>query len=88
VHVGTLVRRQLQAAPGSSCRRKPSARGREGAKINQIKTVGSLGVLLLAKRASLTPRVAPLIDQIASSPVFMGAALIHAALELTNESDK
>lgn len=60
-------------------------RGRKVAKINQIKTVGSLGVLLQAKRAGLIPCVAPLIAQITSSPVFMGAALINMALELAGE---
>ena len=37
-------------------------RGRKVAKINQIKTVGSLGVLLQAKRIGLIPRVAPLVE--------------------------
>jgi len=63
-------------------------RGRKVAKINQIKTVGSLGVLLLAKRASLIPRVAPLIEQIAASPVFMSAGLIQTVLELAGENNK
>lgn len=62
-------------------------RGRKVAKINQIKAVGSLGVLLLAKRAGLIPRVAPLIEQIAASPVFMGAELIHVVLELAGENN-
>ncbi|MEQ1667452.1 MAG: hypothetical protein ABL868_03260 [Sulfuriferula sp.] len=34
-------------------------RGRKVAKINQIKIVGSLGVLLQAKRSGLIPNVAP-----------------------------
>jgi len=34
-------------------------RGRKVAKINQIKTIGSLGVLLQAKRAGLIPKVDP-----------------------------
>lgn len=63
-------------------------RGRKVAKINQIKTVGSLGVLLLAKRAGLIPRVAPLIEQIAASPVFMSAGLIQTVLELAGENNK
>jgi len=62
-------------------------RGRKVAKINQIKTVGSLGVLLLAKRAGLIPRVAPLIEQIAASPVFMGKGLIQTVLELAGENN-
>ena len=61
-------------------------RGRKVAKINQIKTVGSLGVLLQAKRAGLIARVAPLIEKIAASPVFMGEGLIQTVLELAGES--
>lgn len=61
-------------------------RGRKVAKINQIKTVGSLGVLLQAKRIGLVPRVAPLIEQIAASPVFMSESLIQTVLEMAGES--
>jgi len=63
-------------------------RGRTVAKINQIKTIGSLGVLLQAKRAGLVPRVAPLIAQIAASPVFMSENLIQTVLELADEATK
>jgi len=62
-------------------------RGRKVAKINQIKTVGSLGVLLQAKRAGLIPQIAPLIEQITANPVFMGAGLIQTVLELAGESN-
>ena len=62
-------------------------RGRKVAKINQIKTVGSLGVLLQAKRAGLISRVAPLIEQIAASPVFMSESLIQTVLDLADESE-
>lgn len=61
-------------------------RGRKVAKINQIKTVGSLGVLLQAKRAGLISCVAPLIEQIAASPIFMSENLIQTVLELAGET--
>ncbi|MEC4747773.1 DUF3368 domain-containing protein [Methylomicrobium sp. Wu6] len=61
-------------------------RGRKVAKINQIKTVGSLGVLLQAKRIGLIPRIAPLIEQIAASPVFMSENLIQTVLEMAGEN--
>jgi len=61
-------------------------RGRKVAKINHIKTVGSLGVLLQAKRIGLIPRVAPLIEQIAASPVFMSESLIQTVFELAGET--
>ncbi len=60
-------------------------RGRKVAKINQIVTVGSMGVLLQAKRAGLIPAVAPLLAQIAASPVFMSPALIQTVVELAGE---
>ena len=60
-------------------------RGRSVAKINHIKTVGSLGVLLQAKRAGLIPVIAPLLNQIAASPVFMAAGLLQTVLDLAGE---
>lgn len=61
-------------------------RGRRVAKINRIKTVSSLGVLLQAKRAGLIPCVAPLIDQIAAGSIFMSESLIQTVLELAGET--
>ncbi len=61
-------------------------RGRKVAKINQIKTVGSLGILLQAKRAGLIPKVAPLIEQITISPIFISEDLIQTVLELAGET--
>ena len=60
-------------------------RGRKVAIINQIKTVGSLGLLLQAKRAGLVTRVAPLIEQIAAGPIFMSERLISTVLDLAGE---
>lgn len=60
-------------------------RGRKVAKINRINTVGSLGVLLQAKNKGLISAVAPLLAQIAASPVFISASLIQTVLELAGE---
>lgn len=60
-------------------------RGRKVAKINQIRTIGSLGVLLQAKRVGLISAVAPLLQQIAASPVFLGAGLVQTVLDLAGE---
>ena len=60
-------------------------RGRKVALINQIKTIGSLGVLLQAKHAGLISEVGSLITKIAASPVFIGAGLIQTVLELAGE---
>lgn len=62
-------------------------RGRKVAAINQIKTVGSLGVLLQAKRAGLIASIAPLLAQIDASPVFISRTLLETVLELAGESD-
>ena len=61
-------------------------RGRKVAAINQINTIGSLCVLLLAKRAGLIPSIAPLLEQIGASPVFISKGLIQTVLELAGES--
>ena len=62
-------------------------RGRKVAAINHIKTVGSLGVLLQAKRAGLIASIAPLLAQIDASPVFISRTLLETVLELAGESD-
>lgn len=61
-------------------------RGRKVAGINQIKTIGSLGVLLQAKRQGFINLVAPLIEEITASPVFISKSLVTAVLELAGES--
>lgn len=61
-------------------------RGRKVATINNIKTIGSLGVLLQAKRVGLITQIAPLLSQIAASPVFMSLSLIETVLDLAGES--
>lgn len=60
-------------------------RGRKVARINQIKTIGSLGVLLQAKRVGLIAAVAPLLSQIVRSPVFLNKELLRTVLELADE---
>lgn len=63
-------------------------RGRKVAKINQIRTVGSLGVLLQAKQMGLLPSIKPMLDQIASSPIFISESLITIVLELAGELEQ
>lgn len=62
-------------------------RGRKVAAINQIKTVGSMGVLLQAKRAGLVAAIAPLLAKIDTSPVFISRRLLETVLDLAGESD-
>ncbi|MFA7243259.1 MAG: DUF3368 domain-containing protein [Sulfuricellaceae bacterium] len=61
-------------------------RGRKVAKINRIRTIGSLGVLLQAKRAGLISSVAPLLERIAASSIFMSESLMRTILELAGET--
>ncbi|MDD1617547.1 MAG: hypothetical protein CG439_2664 [Methylococcaceae bacterium NSP1-2] len=61
-------------------------RGRKVAKINQISTIGSLGVLLVAKEKGLIVEVAPLLQQIEQSDIYLSPDLIATVLELAGES--
>lgn len=60
-------------------------RGRKIASLNRIKIIGSLGVLLQAKRMGLVHRIGPLIENIIDSPVFMSESLVTTVLELAGE---
>ena len=60
-------------------------RGRKVAKINQISTIGSLGVLLVAKEKGLIVEVAPLLQQIEQSDIYLSPDLIATVLELAGE---
>jgi predicted nucleic acid-binding protein len=60
-------------------------RGRKVAQINQIKVVGSLGVLIQAKKAGLIDQVKPHLDQISESQIFMAPALVSAVLAMAGE---
>ena len=61
-------------------------RGRKVAKINQISTIGSLGVLLVAKEKGLIVEVVPLLQQIEQSDIYLSPDLIATVLELAGES--
>jgi predicted HTH domain antitoxin len=51
-------------------------RGRKVAKINQISTIGLLGVLLVTKEKRLIVEVAPLLQQIEQSDIYLSPDLI------------
>jgi hypothetical protein len=63
-------------------------RGRRIARINQIRAVGSLGVLLQAKRVGLIDRIAPALADIAASPVHISETLRATVLSLAGESEE
>lgn len=60
-------------------------RARKVARLNSIQVVGSLGVLLLARRAGLITAIKPRIDAMQSAGIHMSASLIRDALRLAGE---
>jgi predicted nucleic acid-binding protein len=61
-------------------------RGRKVAKINRISTIGSLGVLLVAKEKGLIVEIAPLLKLIEQSDIYLSPDLIATVLELAGEN--
>lgn len=76
-----LLYRQLQA----SYLLIDDRRGRRMARINNIKVIGSLGVLLNAKQAGLIKAVKPYMQRLSASDLYLSDALISAVLELAGE---
>lgn len=60
-------------------------RGRRMAKINYISTIGSLGVLLAAKQAGLIDQIFPFVNKLASSDIYVSAALIATVMNIAGE---
>ena len=60
-------------------------RGRKIAAVNHINTIGSLGVLLSAKKRGLISAVKPKIDQIVDSNVYIGQTLRQIVLDMAGE---
>ncbi|MBT9549137.1 MAG: DUF3368 domain-containing protein [Candidatus Sericytochromatia bacterium] len=58
---------------------------RKVAHLNQIKVIGSLGVLLKAKDAGLIPLLFPLISRLANSGIFYSDQLIQTILQAAGE---
>ena len=61
-------------------------RGRKVAKINQISTIGSLGVLLAAKEKGLVVEVTPLLRLLEKSDIYLSPVLMITVLELAGEA--
>ena len=61
-------------------------RGRKVAYINQISTISSLVILLVAKEKGLIVEVALLLQQIEQSDICLSPDLIATALELAGKS--
>ncbi len=60
-------------------------RGRRVAKINHIDTIGSLGILLAAKRVGLIDPVSPYVAKILSSDIYLSTDLIATVMDIAGE---
>jgi uncharacterized protein len=60
--------------------------GRRIAKLNNIKVIGSLGVLIEAKKKGLIPCIKPQIEILRTSTVYFSATLLDHALKMSNEA--
>ena len=61
-------------------------RGRKIARINNIRTIGSLGVLLSAKRAGLITELGPSLVKLQDSQIFISPSLVATVLEIAGET--
>ncbi len=62
-------------------------RARKIARLNHITIIGSLGILLLAKHAGLTPQILPFIEQLRASDIYVSERLMQKMLQLAGEGD-
>jgi len=60
-------------------------KGRKIASYNKMNVIGSLGILLMAKKNGLIPSVKPLLNRLQQSYIRISDALYHKALELAEE---
>ena len=60
-------------------------KGRQYARRLGLPLTGTLGVLLLAKRNKLTPAIAPLIDQLQKSGLYLAPDLVQKTLTIARE---
>jgi len=60
-------------------------RARKVAVYNNIKIIGSIGVLLLAKQKKYIPEIKPSLDILKNSPIRLSLEIYHKALEMAYE---
>ena len=59
--------------------------GRRMAKNFGVASIGTVGVLVLAKQKNIIPRIQPLLVQLTQSGYFLGEGLIAGALSMAGE---
>jgi predicted nucleic acid-binding protein len=60
-------------------------RARAIAEHNDIRCIGALGILLVAKHKGVIQQVSPLIEKLRNSSVFYGETLLEKVLQLAGE---
>lgn len=60
-------------------------RARKVAKINQIKIIGSLGILLLSKKKEKIEKVTPYLEKLRHSDIYLDDNLLQEILKLADE---
>ncbi len=60
--------------------------GRKIAKELEIKIIGSLGILVLAKQQGYIAEIAPFVEKLANSPIFISQSLINSTLSYVGET--
>lgn len=60
--------------------------GRKIAKLNNIKVVGSLGILIEAKKKGIISSIKPHVEILRASSIYFSSALLDHALKMANEA--
>lgn len=60
--------------------------GRRIAKLNNIKVIGSLGILIEAKRKGIIPSIKPQIETLRASTIYFSSTLLDHALKMASEA--
>ncbi len=60
--------------------------GRRITKLNNIKVIGSLGVLIEAKKKGIIPPIKPQIEFLRASTIYFSATLLDHTLKIANEA--
>lgn len=60
-------------------------KARKAARLNNIKIIGSLGVLLIAKEIKLIQYIRPYINKIQESNIYYSEKILKEVFELANE---
>jgi predicted nucleic acid-binding protein len=60
-------------------------RAKNYAKVNGVNVIGSLGILIQAKKEGYIQKVKPLLEQISNSQIYIASSLIEKVLDICDE---